>query len=308
MRKKETPEEKRRRFMENARKAVASAYESEEHAIINAINTYNSIEKARNLMFERLEEWYSIYFPELRLANPVSYANFVINFGRDKNAADPEKMTEMLGEKVESLQEAIGKSIGKEPKPEEYESLRQLAESQIGLQKVSQNLESYIEQSCKRAMPNISYLIDTKIAAELLAKAGSLERLAMFPAGTIQLLGAEKALFKHLKYHSRPPKYGILFRLPQVSNAAKYDKGRIARVYATKISIAAKADAFSKNFIAKELKEQLEKSLAHARNHAERDESKQKQSFEKGGGFRREGFTPRHGHGNRGNRYGSRRH
>ena len=91
-------------------------------------------------------------------------------------------------------------------------------------------------------MPNVTYLTDDKIAAELLAKAGSLERLAMMPASTIQLLGAEKALFKHIKFGSKPPKYGIIFKLPAVTSAQREKKGMVARAYATKICIALKAD------------------------------------------------------------------
>ena len=81
------------------------------------------------------------------------------------------------------------------------------------------------------------------------------------PAGTVQLLGAEKALFKHIKFGSKPPKYGILFKLPEVTNAPREIRGRIARVYATKICIALKADHFSKNFIAEKLKKDLDTSI-----------------------------------------------
>ena len=101
---------------------------------------------------------------------------------------------------------------------------------------------------------------DHRIAAEMLSKAGSLDRLASMPASTIQLLGAERALFKHIKYGSRPPKYGYLFKLPELAMLNKHDKGRMARIYATKISIAARADAISKRFIADVLKQQIQKA------------------------------------------------
>ncbi len=82
------------------------------------------------------------------------------------------------------------------------------------------------------------------------------------PASTIQLLGAEKALFKHIKFGSKPPKYGVLFKLPEITAANKWQKGRIARAYAAKLAIALRADYFSKNFIAEDLKSQLSISLA----------------------------------------------
>ena len=141
-------------------------------------------------------------------------------------------------------------------------------------------------------MPNITHIIDYKVAAELLAKAGSMEKLAMMPASTIQLLGAEKALFKHLKYGTKPPKYGILFKLPDVTNAPREKKGKIARAYAAKIAIAARADFFTKNVIGEQLKASLDKSLEKIK--AAESKPKQheefKDGFNKGGDYKRSNF------------------
>src|ERR1700691_2872236 len=106
------------------------------------------------------------------------------------------------------------------------------------MERLQSGLDKYLEQATKAIMPNITYLIDYKIAAELLSKAGSLNRLANMPSGTVQLLGAEKALFKHIKFHSKPPKYGVLYKLPQINTAQRDQRGKMARVYATKICIA----------------------------------------------------------------------
>ena len=122
-------------------------------------------------------------------------------------------------------------------------------------------MTAYIKSAANSIMPNVTYLTDDKIAAELLAKAGSLERLATMPASTIQLLGAEKALFKHIKFGSKPPKYGIIFKLPAVTSAQREKKGMVARAYATKICIALKADYFTKKFIADKLKETLDGNI-----------------------------------------------
>jgi nucleolar protein 56 len=92
-------------------------------------------------------------------------------------------------------------------------------------------------------------------------------------------LGAEKALFKHIKFGSKPPKYGILFKLPAVTNAQREKKGRIARAYATKISIALKADHFSKNFIAERLKESLDHSLKKIEEQEIAPRPRQEQQF-----------------------------
>ncbi|MCL5102333.1 MAG: C/D box methylation guide ribonucleoprotein complex aNOP56 subunit, partial [Candidatus Marsarchaeota archaeon] len=112
-----------------------------------------------------------------------------------------------------------------------------------------------------RMLPNAAYITEDKIAAELLSKAGSMERLATFPASTIQLLGAEKALFKHIKFGSKPPKYGVIFKLPEIANARKDVKGRIARLYAAKLAMALKADYYTHNFIADKLKKDIEDGI-----------------------------------------------
>ncbi len=255
---KETIEEKRRRFLENAKAAVAGAYATDEHAVMQAINSYNNVEKIKNMLHERLEEWYSIYFPELKMDNQSTYAKFVLKFGANKKEATKEQLTNLVGESGAELHSAIQRSIGREPSKDEYRAIRRMAEQEVQLGELSEEIDAYLKESTKNVMPNIVYLIDYKIAAELLAKAGSLNRLAYLPASTVQLLGAEKALFKHMKFGSRPPKYGILFKLPEVTAAPKRDKGRLARLYATKISIAAKADAFSHNFIAEDLKKSID--------------------------------------------------
>jgi nucleolar protein 56 len=134
-------------------------------------------------------------------------------------------------------------------------------------------LEAYIKATSTELMPNTTYLTDEKIAAELLSKAGSLERLATMPASTVQLLGAEKALFKHIKFGSNPPKYGTLFKLAEISNGPRDRRGRIARAYAAKISIALKADYFTKSFIAEKLKADLEKAVKRIKEAPAREHS-----------------------------------
>lgn len=260
--KKESPEEKRQRLLGLARESLSSAYSGNEHSIAQAIASYNELEKTRNLVHEKLEEWYGIFFPELRLANQVTYAKFIAEFGSDKKAMDAEKLAALLGGAAEAVSKQASTSIGRDPTPEEYDQLRSLASLELSIADAEAGLDRYLESSAKKLMPNITYLVDYKVAAELLGRAGSLIKLANMPSGTIQLLGAEKALFKHIKFGTKPPKYGTLFKLQQVGGAGRWDRGRIARIYATKIAIAARADAISKNFIADKLKEQIDRVVS----------------------------------------------
>ena len=263
---KETAEEKRNRLLNLAKSSVGSAYAGTEHSITQAIASFNELEKTRNLVHEKLEEWYGIFFPELRLTNQLTYAKFIIAFGRDKKAADNEKLAGLVGGAAEQVRNQAENSIGREPTEEEYMQLKSLAELELHIAETGDALDKYLETSTKALMPNITYLIDYKVAAELLGKAGSLEKLSLMPAGTIQLLGAEKALFKHIKFGSKPPKYGSIFKLQQVGGAARFDRGRIARAYGAKLAIAARADGISKNFIADKLKMQLDEIIKKQSN------------------------------------------
>jgi nucleolar protein 56 len=259
---KETQEQKRRRLLELAKASVANTYSTGEHSLVQAINTYNELDKVKNLVHEKLEEWYGIYFPELRSGSMASYAKFVMEFGKEKKRADKDGISAIFGAKEgERVFEQAQRSIGRDPSEGEYAMLRMLATQEEDIERVQKSLDAFIKESCTERIPNLAYLVDYRIAAELLAKAGSLSKLALMPASTIQLLGAEKALFKHIKFGKKPPKYGILFKMPEITNGKRESRGRIARLYATKISIAARADAFTKRFIAKELKEDINRRL-----------------------------------------------
>ncbi|MEM0087153.1 MAG: NOP5/NOP56 family protein [Candidatus Micrarchaeaceae archaeon] len=260
--KKESFEERRKRLLNAAKEAVGSAYASDEKSIIQAINAYFELDKLRNMLFERLEEWYSLHFPELSSSNQNAYAKFIVEFGGDKKAATEGSLAKIFGGKAKEVYAAIAKSIGSEPSANEYAQIKGMASAVLQIADLQKSIDKFIEERSKSVMPNLTYLIDYKVAAQLLSKAGSLSKLAMMPASTIQLLGAEKALFKHLKFRSKAPKYGYIFKLPQVMNAQKDQKGRMARIVAAKLAIASRADAFSKHFIADKLKAEIEKAVS----------------------------------------------
>ena len=127
-------------------------------------------------------------------------------------------------------------------------------------------MEKQIEEEMKIVAPNISNIIGPLIGARLISFAGGLQRLATFPASTVQILGAEKALFRFKKEGGRPPKHGVIFQHTTINGAPRKIRGRLSRVYANKISIAAKADFFTKRDIAKDLKKELEENIKKIRN------------------------------------------
>ena len=128
-----------------------------------------------------------------------------------------------------------------------------------------QRLQDQIEIDMKTIAPNTSKIIGPLIGARLIALAGGMQRMAMLPASTVQILGAEKALFRFKKEGGRPPKHGIIFQHPLINRAQKTERGKIARLLANKISTAMKADVFTKRDIADELQQDIDLRLQEIR-------------------------------------------
>jgi nucleolar protein 56 len=152
----ETPEEKRRRIFGLAREAIAKAYSTGEHSIAQAINSYNEIEKSRNLLHERIEEWYGIYFPELTLGSAENYTRFVVEAGRNKKQATKEQLQQFLGDGASDVIAKIQRSIGAEPEASEFEALRALANTELEMTKLENEIDSYLKENVPKLMPNIS--------------------------------------------------------------------------------------------------------------------------------------------------------
>ena len=136
---------------------------------------------------------------------------------------------------------------------DDLKAVREYAQSVHGLYTLRESLNTYIKKASKDAIPNLSAVAGPLIACRLLSIAGGLERLAKLPSSTMQLLGAEKALFRHLKSKDRPPKFGVIFAHPLIQNAGKSDKGRMARLLASKLVMAARADFYTGNDMSEKL-------------------------------------------------------
>lgn len=274
--------------MKEAREGIKTAYSSEQYILMQAINAYLELNRSNNLANERLKEWSGIYLPDVDLGSMNALASVAVAVAERKT--DVGDIEAIVGDrkKAEGISKSVGEGAGRYITDEEAAVLHSFADYSVRTQQLMAEIEAYIKAASTRLMPNLTYLTDEKIAAEMLSKAGSLEKLATLPASTVQLLGAEKALFKHLKYGSKPPKYGVLFKLPEITAAPKHVKGRMARAYATKITIALKADYFSKRFIAEQLKEQLQKSIVKMKERPHGKEQRQTQFGAKPGGALRQ--------------------
>ena len=142
--------------------------------------------------------------------------------------------------------------------PSSNEKIQPLKNTIDTIKNEMKKLEKQIDLDMHNNAPNISNIIGSLVGARLISLAGGIERLATMPSSTIQLLGAEKALFRYKKEGGKPPKHGVIFQHPKINRNPKEMRGKIARIFASKIAIAAKADAFTKRDISKDLKDELD--------------------------------------------------
>jgi len=209
------------------------------------------LDKSINILTERLREFFSLHFPEMNriISNHERYAKIVEEFGSREKIEDPE------------LKHFVKRSMGIELKKEDVNALQKMATQILNLYKLRKDLEDYLDELLKEVAPNFRALAGAKIAGKLIAHAGSLDKLAKMTSSTIQLLGAEKALFRHLHGHGKSPKHGVISAHKLLHNVSKEKKGKVARLLASKLSIAAKLDNYSKKDQSTKLKKELEEKV-----------------------------------------------
>ncbi|HXG07458.1 MAG TPA: hypothetical protein VNI77_09065, partial [Nitrososphaera sp.] len=195
----------------------------------------------------RMREWYGLHFPELDnlLQSLVAYAEIVSRAGpRENITAEILRSVGVQDKKVEIILEAARRSKGGDMTPENLAIVKRLADQVIAQSDLRRVIADHIEIAMETVAPNVKDLLTATVGARMIAKAGSLARLATLPASTIQVLGAEKALFRALKTGAKPPKHGILFQHPLIHSAPKWQRGKIARAVASKVAIAARIDYY----------------------------------------------------------------
>ncbi len=247
---------------------VRTASEKRDRLVAQAVTAMDEIDKNVNISVSRVREWYGLHFPELDALVPDhrQYMQLVVQFGNKSNMNEKSVDKIVQAEnKAKAIVETAKKSMGAEIGGVDLALVKSLAESQLALYIYRDGLEKYIDETMKDVAPNLRELIGAGLGGRLIAATGSLENLARKPASTVQVIGAEKALFRSLKTGARPPKHGIIFQHQDIHAAPRWQRGKIARALAGKISIAARVDAYGGEFVAVSLRENFEKRVADIR-------------------------------------------
>ncbi|MBZ9571436.1 ATP-binding protein [Methanobrevibacter sp. TMH8] len=224
---------------------MKEASQDENKLIIQAINSIDEIDESISKLIERIREWNILYFPEIDvIQNNESFINLIANYeNRDEIIKNPP-------ESIETNQyiDIENGSFGADIEDEDIEMINDFAKSIQSFQSTRKKTEEYIDKKMEKLAPNLRDLLGSTLGAKLIAHIGGLKDLAMYSAATIQIMGAEKALFRHLKTGERPPKHGLIFQHPQVRTSPWWVRGKIARTLALKISLAVRKDVFSGKF------------------------------------------------------------
>ncbi|MEM2911447.1 MAG: C/D box methylation guide ribonucleoprotein complex aNOP56 subunit [Candidatus Bathyarchaeia archaeon] len=254
--------------MEIAKLKVKRAVEKKDLIIAQAIQTLDDLDKTLNLFMSRIREWYGVHFPELDrlLDKHETYARLVLNLGSKENFTSERLEREGLPKsKAEQVANAAQASMGADLAETDLKQIQALCKNVLNLYELRQTLEKYIDTAMEEVAPNTKAITGALLGARLIALAGGLTNLAKMPASTLQVLGAEKALFRSLKTGTRPPKHGIIFQHSLLHEAKKWQRGKIARALAGKLAIAVRTDVFGGRYIGEDLKADLEKRIEEIR-------------------------------------------
>jgi nucleolar protein 58 len=215
--------------------------------IVQAIALLDDLDKELNTYAMRVKEWYGWHFPEMgRILNDnLAYARVILAMGMRTSAANAD-LAEILPEEIETaVKSAAEISMGTEITTEDLDNIQALAEQVVSFSEYRSQLSGYLSARMAAIAPNLTALVGDLVGARLIAHAGSLMNLAKSPASTIQILGAEKALFRALKTKHDTPKYGLIYHASLIGQATGKNKGKIARMLATKATLGLRVDALA---------------------------------------------------------------
>ena len=254
----------RKNLIGKAKKQVQEKYSGRETHVIRATAVLQDLDACFNLLAEQCIEWYAMHFPELQklVKDNQTTLKLIYFVGERKNFTE-KKVAEHEEKNVKKVVETAKKSMGSDFEETAMKEIQLLALNALNIKEERDYLLKFIENEMVKVASNFAKVAGTMLAARLLDEAGSLKKLAFMPSSTMQVLGAEKALFRHLRNkQAKPPKHGLIFMHPFVQKVPKNKRGKMARAIAGKLCIAAKEDFFGKKDISKNLDKSLQARFA----------------------------------------------
>jgi nucleolar protein 56 len=251
-----------------AKATVVEASEEKDILVKHAVDTIGEIDKSVNVLTMRLREIYSLHHPSLSrlVEDNKQFVQTVRDCGGrlqiNKGALAASGLSDSL---IKSIMESLDEDTGAEFQDADIVILRKLAERIVNLYEMRHELEEYLSGLMSTLAPNVTALVGPLVGARLISLAGSLMELARKPSSAVQIFGAEKALFRSLKTGASPPKHGVIFQVADIHTAPYWQRGKIARALAGKLSIAARIDAYSEKDVGEDLRARFNKRVEEIR-------------------------------------------
>uniref|UniRef100_A0A8D2ZDF6 Nucleolar protein 58 n=2 Tax=Scophthalmus maximus TaxID=52904 RepID=A0A8D2ZDF6_SCOMX len=217
--------------------------------IVQAISLLDDLDKELNNYIMRCREWYGWHFPELGkiITDNQAYCKSVRKIGDRTNVATSD-LSDLLPEEIEAeVKLAAEISMGTEVSEQDIGNIKHLCDQVIDITDYRTQLYDYLKNRMTAIAPNLTVMVGELVGARLISHAGSLLNLAKHPASTVQILGAEKALFRALKTRKDTPKYGLIYHASLVGQTTAKNKGKISRMLAAKASLAIRYDALGED-------------------------------------------------------------
>ncbi|PNF26407.1 Nucleolar protein 58 [Cryptotermes secundus] len=217
--------------------------------IVQAVCLLDDLDKELNNYIMRCREWYGWHFPELCkiITDNIAFVKTVRIIGTREHTSSSD-LSDILPEDVEAkVKEAAEISMGTEISEDDIQNIQHLCDQVIEISSYRSQLYDYLRSRMIAMAPNLTVLVGELVGARLISHAGSLINLAKHPASTVQILGAEKALFRALKTKKDTPKYGLIYHSTLVGQTSTIHKGKISRMLAAKAALATRVDALGED-------------------------------------------------------------
>ncbi|MHA1775979.1 MAG: hypothetical protein DRO88_01035 [Promethearchaeia archaeon] len=268
------------------RNQISQTATQKDFLVKQAVDTIIELDKSVNFLSTRLREWYGLHFPELTdklIEDNHKFALFVSKIGnRDScTSANLEKVLKAPPSYIEEFELKAKRSMGGDLREIDFKPIKQLADHILSLSEYRKEVENYLTSTLDEVAPNLKAVLGAQITGKLIAAAGSLEHLAHMSSSTLQMLGAEKALFKAMRSGGKTPKYGLIFQWNKIRTEKSHLRGKVARMVAGKVSILAKVDYYHGEFIGDSIKAQIDKKIQLLQKQFPRAPKKKKGSLPK---------------------------
>lgn len=252
-----------------ATKRVRESFQSWDRLVVQAVSSIEEHDRSMANLYAHCREWYGLHFPELEriIKNERLFSEVIIAWD-PRSGEDPPGEPELSGDRIRKIQRAVDDTSAGGLNQADLEAVREIAKSIVYLDERKTKILEYLTRIMGEQAPSLTRVAEAGIGARLIARAGSIRKLALMPSTSVQTLGAEKALFRHITKGAKPPKHGIIFQHPLVRNSPKQIRGKVSSALASRISLAARADYIKGENMGEELRSSLDSTVKRLRQEA----------------------------------------